>query len=79
MINIATSPELKIGSLDLIISLSVQLSDKKEFAAMCIKNAIADNVPSDKIISTVKDMIRDNPVLMNNLLGELLTNKISKS
>lgn len=76
--NLQTSPSLNtaLGSLDIIISLSTQLSDRTEFAAICIKNAIASNMPSQTILVTVKDMIMDNPEAMIAILGGKLTDKI---
>lgn len=65
-------------SLSIIISLSVQLAGRKEFAAICIKNAISSNVPCETILSTVRDMIVDNPENMEKILGEKLCIKILK-
>lgn len=65
-----------LGEVDIIISLSSQLSDRKEFAAICIRNAIKSPMSCKEIITTVKDMVTDNPQGMRTILGNTLTDKI---
>lgn len=65
-----------LGYMDLIISISAQLSDKKEFAALCIKSAISSSIPARTIIATTKDMIQDNYNGMADMLGMGLTDRI---
>lgn len=76
--SIKTLPSLtgSLQLLDIVMLLSIQLSDKKEFAAICINNAIASNMPCRTILITVKDMIMDNPEAMQAMLGKKLTDKI---
>jgi len=65
-----------LEQFDIIVSISCQLVDKKEFAAECLKIAIKDNQPNNVIIKTVKDMIADNEPVIIAMLGEKLTDKI---
>lgn len=65
-----------LEQFDIIVSISCQLVDKKEFAAECLKIAIKDNQPNNVIIKTVKDMIADNEAVIVAMLGQKLTDKI---
>lgn len=67
-----------LGVLSLIISLGVQCSGRREFAAMCIVNAIKSPMQCADIISTVKSMIEDNEAGMRNILGGELCDKLTQ-
>lgn len=79
--NIATS-QINYGNatrqMGLIVQLSSKLAGNKDFSSICIKNAVASNMPATKILETVKDMCEDNPVFMEVLLGAELYNKINR-
>ena len=83
MTNLINSPQINhqhsLGSLDIMVSLSSRLAGHTDFASICIKNAIASQMPAEKILSTIKDMITDNRILMEAILGEQLLNKILAS
>lgn len=74
------TPPLNLGTytseLGLIIGLSAACSDRKEFTAVCIKNAIKSPMPCKQIIATVKDMIRDNESGMVTVLGKDMVERV---
>ena len=79
--NIATSPinyATATKQMGLMVKLSSRLAGNKDFSSICIKNAITSNMPSTKILETVKDMCEDNPVFMEALLGAELYYKINR-
>lgn len=68
-----------LGSLDLIISISVRLSDQNSFAATAIRDSIKRNVPSEVILRTIKDMATDNRAAVDMMLGRELMEKILRA
>lgn len=80
--NITTSP-INYGSatrqMGLMVRLSSRLAGNKDFSSICIKTAIASNMPANKILETIKDMCEDNPVFMEALLGAELFFKINRT
>lgn len=64
------------SELGLIIGLSAACADRKEFAAICIKNAIKSPMPCRMIIATVKDMVKDNEAGMVTVLGESMVERV---
>jgi hypothetical protein len=65
-----------LTQFSIIVSLAVRVVDRKEFAAMCIRNGIEKNVPNKEILQSVKDMIQDNEPVMVGILGKELNDKI---
>lgn len=78
MNNITTLPSLLTAAteMDIMYRLEMALAGDGNMVVYCLKNAIAEKKPATVIIQTCKDMIRDAPQGMANILGETLCEKI---
>lgn len=64
-----------LQAMDLVLKIERQLAGNESIIAFSIKLSIRTTPPINTIIQ-VRDMIRDNRVFMEDLLGNLLVTKI---
>lgn len=65
-----------LQTMGLIVDIETALAGNESILSIAIKGAINRQVKADEIIKTCKDNIRDNEVVMSEMLGNKLVARL---